>query len=137
MVHAGIPYDLLQRIQLGAKVNVLVTEGNSVSFSIYIDEACTQELTEPVNFGSVPQGGSSDLRHIYIKNTGTSAGTVSDIRTDTSGFKIVWGFGGSTTLHPGDTVHIWLRLQVDPDISAGIHDFEIVIDVAGGTSESW
>ncbi|MGQ9544115.1 MAG: COG1470 family protein [Candidatus Bathyarchaeia archaeon] len=135
IAYAGIPYDVLRMLRFGARVNVVVTE--SASFNIYTDEACTRELVEPINFGSVPRGGRSSPHHIYIKNTGTIPGTISDVRTDVSGFKILWGSSGSTTLHPGDSANIWLRLQVESDVPTGLYNFTILIEIGGGTPESW
>ncbi|MEM2840588.1 MAG: hypothetical protein QXN62_03390 [Candidatus Bathyarchaeia archaeon] len=135
IVYAGIPYDVLKLLKFGAKVNVTVTE--STSFNVYIDSACTMELVEPIDFGSVPKGGMSELRCMYIKNTGAISGTLMDIRTDTPGLKVVWGSSNSTTLRPGDIVHVWLRLQVEPDMPMGPCNFLILIEIGGGAPDSW
>ncbi len=129
IVYAGIPYDLMKTIQIGTKVNVLVDEGEDFSYIIYIDEACTQELIEPLNFGSVYRGGKSEIRHLYIKNTSDKNVTLSGIRSNTSGLDIIWGFE-SATIHPGEKIHIWLILQVDQDLPKGSYDFDILIDIA-------
>jgi len=92
IVYAGVPYDVAKTIQVGTKVNVLVNEGKSFSYAIYVDEACTQELVEPINFGSVYRGGNSNLYHVYIKNTSNTTVALSDIRTDTPGFDVLMGF---------------------------------------------
>jgi len=133
IVHAGIPYDVLKMLKFGAKVTV--TE--SASFNVYIDSACTRELVEPIDFGSTPKGGMSDARHIYVKNVGAVPGTIMDIRTDTSGLKVVWGSSNSTTLRPGDVVHVWLRLRVEPDMPVGPCSFMILIEIGGGSPGSW
>ncbi|MBS7625877.1 hypothetical protein KEJ51_02385 [Candidatus Bathyarchaeota archaeon] len=135
IVYAGIPYDVLKLLKFGAKVNVTVIE--SASFKVYIDSACTMELDEPIDFGSAPKGGMSELRRIYIKNTGAIPGTLMDIRTDTPGLKVIWGSSNSTTLRPGDIVHVWLRLQVEPDMPMGPCNFSILVEFGGGAPDSW
>jgi len=42
----------------------------------------------------------------------------------------LWGFSDSATMHSGEKIHIWLRLQVDPDVPVGLHNFKILIDIA-------
>ncbi len=155
MVNGMIPYDVLETIQIRAiayvipnegenssfiqsgisKVNILVNERDYFSYAIYVDKDCTQELMEPLDFGSLYRGGNSSLQHLYIRNTGITNGTLCDVRLDNSGFNVFWGCDGSTTLHSGETVYIRLRLQANSDMLMGSYDFNILIDIANLSTE--
>jgi len=121
---------ILQTIQFGGTVNVLVTGGADVSYEIYLDEACTQPLTEPLDFGSAHRGESKlGYWRIWIKNTGTTTWTLYDCRTDHP--KISISRGGYSTVGPGEVNGISLSLHVRHDAPAGQQNFTILLDRVG------
>ncbi len=129
LVFVGIPYDLRDTIKLDAHVNIVDDEQAEFSYAIYLDKACTKELMGSMDFGSVRKGESSNLFNIYIKNTGIKKWMIGDIRTNAPGIKIIWGSSESTTIQPGETLHVWIRLQIDPNMKSFSQDFNLLIDV--------
>ncbi len=130
IVFAGIPYDLIETIQLDAHVNIEESKQAYFAYAIFLDESCTKELIGAINFGTIQKSHESDLIHLYIKNTGLMKWTLSDIRTDVKGFKILWECNESTTIGSGEILHVWIQLKIDPDVSPTYYDFNLLMDIA-------
>ena len=129
VVFAGCPYDLIDTIELDAHVNILDDKQSEFSYAIYLDEACTKELIGSMDFGSIRKGESSNIFNVYIKNTGIKKWAIGDIRTNSPDIKITWGSIESTTILSGEKLHVWIKLQIDPDIKPSSQDFNLLIDI--------
>jgi hypothetical protein len=107
---------------------------STVNVGVYNDQACTQNCTS-ISWGTLAPG-SSTIKTVYVKNTGTLPMTLS---MATSGWNpsnadgpitLGWNREGAA-LNASQSINATLTLTVSPSINSSITAFSFNITITG------
>ncbi len=107
---------------------------STVNVGVYNDQNCTQNCTS-IDWGTLAPG-SSTIRTVYVKNTGTLPMT---LNMTTSGWNpssangpitLSWNREG-TVLNASQSINATLTLTISPSINSSITNFSFNITITG------
>jgi len=109
------------------------TPSPTISFKVYWDNECTDEVTT-IDWGEIDVGSTKSVT-VYIKNEGDTPITLSLNTTDwnpasaSDYISLSWDYSGET-IDVGAVIEVTLTLTVDSNIS-GITSFSFNINITG------
>ena len=110
---------------------------STVNVGVYNDQACTQNCTS-ISWGTLTPG-SSTVKTVYVKNTGTLPETISmnvsgwSSANASAGMTVAWN-KGAALLNASQSVAANITLTVLPTIDTGVTNFSFNITITGTQS---